>query len=137
MCDNIELLFSKSKTIFIPPVGNQILANHLSRNERKYSSKIAGRRNKYHTQVYLVQSRIVSWNIKNTNEVPCEISGERKSGISLKLLCQADEWSLTRPWPSVDAELYGRENTMNTHLTNERITYLLLDYPGSCVWNSK
>lgn len=55
------------------------------------SAKIAGRGNKHHTQVYLIQRRIVSWKIKNTNEVPCEISGERKSGIDIKLLCQADE----------------------------------------------
>lgn len=68
MCGNMEQLFSMSKTIFIPPVGNQILASQLSRNERKYSSKIEGRGNKQDTQVYLIQNKTVSQDIKYMNE---------------------------------------------------------------------
>lgn len=44
---------------------------------------------------------------------------------------------LNCPWPSVTVKLHGRENPMNTHLTNGRIVYLLQDYAGSSVCSPK
>lgn len=78
MCGNIEQLLSMSKTIFISPMGNQILASHLSRNKKKYSSKIEGRGNSKTLKCIFNTNRIVSQNIKYMNEVPYEISRERK-----------------------------------------------------------
>lgn len=44
---------------------------------------------------------------------------------------------LNCPWPSVAVKLHGRENVINTHLTNGRIMYLLQDYTGSSVCSPK
>ena len=66
-------------------------------------------------------------------------SVERKNLASISSYCaKQDEWLVTEwPWPSINAELNGRENAMITHLTDGRIIYLLLDFTGSWVWSSK